>query len=75
VVRRIAAGGVTVVLIEHVMRFLLALSERVIIMHQGRTLYEGPPEGVAEDAGVVETYLGRGATKRLKAHFAGAAHA
>ena len=76
IVRRIAAGGVTVVLIEHVMRFLLALSERVIIMHQGRSLYEGPPEGVAEDAGVVETYLGRGATERLRAHYADrAAHA
>lgn len=75
VVRAIAAGGVTVVLIEHVMRFLLALSQRVIIMHQGRTLYEGTPQGVAEDAGVVQTYLGQGATARLKAHFAEAAHA
>jgi ABC-type branched-subunit amino acid transport system ATPase component len=75
VVRSIAARGVTVVLIEHVMRFLLALSQRVIIMHQGRTLYEGTPQGVAEDAGVVETYLGQGATARLKAHFAGTADA
>ncbi len=74
VVRRVAAGGVTVVLIEHVMRFLLALSERVIIMHQGRTLYDGTPRGVAEDAGVVETYLGQGATRRLRAHFAEATH-
>ncbi|TVQ58221.1 MAG: ABC transporter ATP-binding protein [Rhodobacteraceae bacterium] len=70
VVRRLAETGVTVVLIEHVMRFLLALSERVIIMHQGRTLYEGAPETVADDPRVIETYLGEGATKRLKTYFA-----
>ncbi len=69
VVRATAATGVTVILIEHVMRFLLALSERVVIMHQGRTLYEGPPRGVAEDRLVAETYLGASTTKRLKRFF------
>jgi branched-chain amino acid transport system ATP-binding protein len=75
VVERLKASGVTIVLIEHVMRFLLALSDRVIIMHQGRTLYEGAPAGVAEDRAVVETYLGEGATARLRRHFAGEARA
>jgi branched-chain amino acid transport system ATP-binding protein len=75
VVDRLKATGVTIVLIEHVMRFLLALSDRVIVMHQGRTLYEGSPAGVAEDRAVVETYLGAGATARLKRHFSGDARA
>lgn len=66
VVRATAATGVTVILIEHVMRFLLALSERVVIMHQGKTLFEGPPRGVAEDRKVAETYLGTATTARLK---------
>ena len=70
VVRRLVAGGVTVVLIEHVMRFLLALSSRVIIMNAGGKLFEGPPHLVAEDDAVRRTYLGEGATKRLREHFA-----
>lgn len=62
--------GMTVVLIEHVMRFLLALSSRVLIMHHGKKIFEGMPSAVAEDPVVVETYLGEGTQKRLKAYFA-----
>jgi len=69
-VERLKAEGMTVVLIEHVMRFLLALSSRVIIMHHGKKIFEGPPSGVAEDPVVVETYLGEGTRKRLKSFFA-----
>lgn len=69
-VERLKAGGLTVVLIEHVMRFLLALSSRVLIMHHGKKIFEGPPNAVAEDPVVVETYLGEGTRKRLKSYFA-----
>jgi ABC-type branched-subunit amino acid transport system ATPase component len=69
-VQKVRAQGVTIVLIEHVMRFLMALSSRVVIMHHGRTIFEGRPENVAEDATVVETYLGAGARDRLKRYFA-----
>lgn len=68
-VRKIQAAGVTIVLIEHVMRFLLELSTRVVIMHHGAIIFEGRPEAVAEDETVVETYLGAGTTERLKKHF------
>lgn len=67
---RLRDQGLTVVLIEHVMRFLLALSGRVIIMHHGKVIFEGPPDAVAEDQAVVETYLGEGTRKRLKKYFA-----
>lgn len=70
IVRRLTAGGLTVVLIEHVMRFLLALSSRVLIMHHGSQLFEGPPDQVAEDDRVVEVYLGHGTRERLRKHFA-----
>ena len=74
-VERLKAEGMTVVLIEHVMRFLLALSTRVLIMHHGAKIFEGLPQEVAEDPVVVETYLGEGTRKRLKSFFAeGGAH-
>ncbi|QOL80826.1 ABC transporter ATP-binding protein [Pseudooceanicola spongiae] len=73
-VRKMQARGITIVLIEHVMRFLLSLSSRVIIMHHGQVIFEGRPDQVAEDQTVVETYLGKGAAGRLKSHFSEADH-
>jgi branched-chain amino acid transport system ATP-binding protein len=66
-VRRIAANGITIVLIEHVMRFLVQLSNRVLIMHHGERIYEGSPTGLVKDKTVVDVYLGEGASKRLSA--------
>jgi branched-chain amino acid transport system ATP-binding protein len=66
-VRRIAAKGITIILIEHVMRFLVQLSNRVLIMHHGERIYEGPPTGLVKDKTVVDVYLGEGASKRLSA--------
>jgi branched-chain amino acid transport system ATP-binding protein len=68
-VEKLKGEGMTVVLIEHVMRFLLALSSRVLIMHHGKKIFEGLPSQVAEDPVVVETYLGEGTTKRLRSYF------
>jgi branched-chain amino acid transport system ATP-binding protein len=73
VVENVRRRGVTIVLIEHVMRFLTRLSSRVMIMHHGEKLYEGAPEGLASDARVVDVYLGAGASSRLKAQFDGKA--
>jgi branched-chain amino acid transport system ATP-binding protein len=68
-VSRMRASGLTIVLIEHVMRFLLALSSRVIILHHGSVIFEGKPHQVAEDETVVETYLGQGTKDRLQKFF------
>ncbi len=57
--------ALTIVLIEHVMRFLVALSDRVMIMHHGSKIYEGSTEGLTKDKTVVEVYLGEGAARRL----------
>jgi branched-chain amino acid transport system ATP-binding protein len=67
VVRAIAARGITIMLIEHVMRFLVQISTRVLILHHGERLYEGPPGGLARDRGVIDVYLGEGAAQRLGA--------
>jgi branched-chain amino acid transport system ATP-binding protein len=68
-VRKMRGYGVTIVLIEHVMRFLLTLSTRVLIMHHGEIIFEGAPSAVASDPVVVGTYLGAGAAGRLQRHF------
>ncbi|GAA0263667.1 hypothetical protein LNAOJCKE_5257 [Methylorubrum aminovorans] len=54
-------------LIEHVMRFLVGLSDEVMIMNHGEMLYKGLPKGLSKDRKVVETYLGEGTSGRLSA--------
>lgn len=46
-------------------RRLVALADRVMIMHQGQKIYEGSAAGLAGDKTVVEVYLGEGVAKRL----------
>ena len=56
----------TIVLIEHVMRFLVALSDRALIMHHGQKIYEGPASGLARDKTAIEVYLGERMAERLR---------
>ena len=58
-IRRIASRGVTIVLIEHVLTFLMSLSQHLLVLNQGRTLARGLPREVIADPRVVEAYLGR----------------
>jgi|TARA_B110000971_G_scaffold112852_1_gene115704 branched-chain amino acid transport system ATP-binding protein len=68
VVRRLTEEkGITVILIEHVMRFLVGLSDEVMIMNQGGKLYQGTPLGLAHDKAVVEVYLGEGSSGQINA--------
>ncbi len=53
--------GLTILLIEHVMRAVMALSDRVIVLHHGEKISEGTPEQVTKDPAVLECYLGEGA--------------
>jgi branched-chain amino acid transport system ATP-binding protein len=64
-VQRLREDGMTMILIEHVMRFLVQLSTRVLIMHHGEKIYEGLPEGLAQDETVAEVYLGEGMARRI----------
>jgi branched-chain amino acid transport system ATP-binding protein len=53
--------GLTILLIEHVMRAVMALSDQVIVLHHGEKISEGTPEHVTKDPAVLECYLGEGA--------------
>ena len=50
--------GVTIVWVEHVMQAVVNLAERVVVLHFGRVLAEGPAEAVMRDESVIEAYLG-----------------
>ena len=50
--------GLTILLIEHVMRAVMALAGRVLVMHHGAAIAEGAPDEVVRDRAVIESYLG-----------------
>lgn len=50
--------GMTLVFIEHVMHFLMAVADRAVIMHQGQIIYDGTPAGLSKDKTVADVYLG-----------------
>jgi branched-chain amino acid transport system ATP-binding protein len=57
-IRRIRADGTTLVMIEHVMQAVMALSDLIIVLHHGEKIFEGAPPAAAKDPRVVEAYLG-----------------
>ena len=58
-VQRIRESGVTVVMVEHVMKAIMRISDRVVVMNQGEKIAEGPPAQVVEEPEVLAAYFGK----------------
>lgn len=58
VIRQIRDRGVTIIMVEHVMRVVMGLSDRVLVLHHGETIAVGDPRTVSRDPIVLKAYLG-----------------
>jgi branched-chain amino acid transport system ATP-binding protein len=70
VIRKLSRSH-TVLLIEHDIDRVLALSDRITVLHQGHVIAEGEPTAIANDPKVLEAYLGRHGTRRIQPVSAG----
>jgi branched-chain amino acid transport system ATP-binding protein len=50
--------GMTIVMIEHVMRAVMALAKQIVVLHHGEVIAAGAPEAIVRDPRVLECYLG-----------------
>jgi branched-chain amino acid transport system ATP-binding protein len=59
ILRDVAAGGVTILIVEHDMHFVRGLCPRAVVLHGGAIIADCAPEALTENARVVEAYLGK----------------
>jgi len=56
--RALNRDGITILLIEHVMRAVMALAGRIVVLHHGERIADGPPDTIVRDPAVLRSYLG-----------------
>ena len=65
VIKGIRDTGVTIFLIEHVMKAVVNLSDRTYVLNDGKLIAHGTPNSIASDSAVIEAYLGHGAAETM----------
>ncbi len=69
-IRQIAARGITIIVIEHLMRVVRELAQRAVVLHHGAVICTGSTDSVFKDQQVIEAYLGTKYAKRIAAESA-----
>ncbi len=57
-VRQVSNQGIALLLVEHVMRVIMSLAERIVVIHHGEKIAEGEPQEICQDKAVIDAYLG-----------------
>ncbi len=65
-IRSLKGEGMTILVVEHVMKAILSVSDSVLVMHEGKVLVHGAPREVVEDERVIEAYLGERYARRMR---------
>ncbi|MEJ2040297.1 MAG: ABC transporter ATP-binding protein [Desulfosarcinaceae bacterium] len=58
IIKHLRDSGVTIFVIEHIMRAIMALSDRIVVIQFGKKIAEGTPDQIASDENVIKAYLG-----------------
>jgi len=58
-VRDITAKGITIVIVEHVMKAIMSICDRIVVLNEGKKIAEGTPKEVSSSKMVIEVYLGK----------------
>jgi len=58
-IKKIRDKGITILLVEHIMRTVSKTCNRILVLHRGEKIAEGPPDHVLSESQVIEAYLGK----------------